>query len=508
MMLKQQLRCLFLIVILLNAGGLVRAQDDLPQVDGYVRGHSTEVLFPMAVRFRATFSQSVDLLREVKLRIEPVGEAAIDVVLDLEEDVLNGSELFTEYDYVWELPSDIQLPLFSRGNVVFEWQAVDTVGRTARVRDALDFRDDRVNWQVDEDPAGNINLFVAADGPDPQLIRQGAQFAYDLVTTNAGRSEPVNVIVYDPAIDLSVCQVVQDEDTNVERLVTVSQSDGLAVTCDPSRAATIFANSDFIVLQATGTSLSAAQNVLIDWVVRHFYEPFWRDDSVPVWFQSGLVNFYQPQNKSRLLLPVQTAARTDRLLTLAAMNMERSDDLWTAQSYAMVLYIADLIGVPALFDLAVADSFTSAYEQATGQALAALLPNLRRWIFTDSATSAYGYTPYQPETATPTPSRTLTTFPPTATHTPTASSTPTFTPSVTGELSPTPSLTPTPTRTTTPLPPSVTPRPASSLFTPTPIPTLTVLDNPVSRLGIVTVLLIILAILGLIYVLLGRRNND
>jgi hypothetical protein len=171
------------------------------------------------------------------------------------------------------------------------------------------------------------------------------------------------------------------------------------------------------------------------------------------------------------------------------------------------LYIADLIGVQGLFDLAAADSFDTAYEQATGQALTALLPNLRRWIFTDQASSAFDYTPYQAETPTPTPSRTLTPFPPTATNTATVTATLTLTPSVTGELSPTPSLTRPPTRTHTPLPPTVTPRPPSSLYTPTPAPVQTVFDNPISRLGIITVLLIALAILGLIYVLLGRRDN-
>ena len=344
MMAKKLRLILWLICILWNAGGMVRAQEELPIVDGYVRGHSTEVLFPMAVRFRVTFSQIADLLSSVTLRIEPAGQAPIDVTLDLKDDVLIADELHTEFQYVWDLPADISLPLFSRGNVVFEWQAVDTVGRTARVRDALDFRDDRIFWTESEDPEGRINLYVPGDGPDPNQIRQGAQLAYDLITTNLGQSEPVNVIIYGPQTDLTACELRTDAETGVEQLVSISRVDGLAVTCDPNRAAAIFANNDFAVIQAAGNNLSAFQMVLVEWLVRHLYETVWAEN-VPDWFKAGLVDFYQPVSKARLLQPVQTAARTNRLLTLAQMSEDQGNDLWTAQRYAMVVYIADLIGV-------------------------------------------------------------------------------------------------------------------------------------------------------------------
>ena len=182
------------------------------------------------------------------------------------------------------------------------------------------------------------------------------------------------------------------------------------------------------------------------------------------------------------------------------------DPLWQAQSDAMLLYIADQIGLDALYQLArAAEPFDTAYASAVGQPLDALLPNLSRWIFTEPAVGAFSVSPYQQETPTPTHTATATqTLTPTVTHTPTV----TLTPSVTGTLSPTPSATPRPTNTPIPPPPSVTPRPAGSLFTPTPIPAPNVLQQPMGRFAIVTFLLLLLAILALLYWILSRRHDE
>jgi hypothetical protein len=54
----------------------------------------------------------------------------------------------------------------------------------------------------------------------------------------------------------------------------------------------------------------------------------------------------------------------------------------------------------------------------------------------------------------------------------------------------------------------VTPRAASSLFTPTPVPEPNLLQEPLGRFAVATTLLLLLAILALIYWIMSRRNDD
>jgi hypothetical protein len=486
------------------------AQDDeLPISEGYVFKWENEIIFPMGVRFRLTLSSPVESLREVTLTIEASGSEPVTVEIDLEEPAATGPG-FTEVDYVWAAPDNAPLRVFSDEGVIYEWNAVDNAGATARVRDALVFQDERINWAEDEDPLGHLDLIVVADGPSPRQIRQSVMLAYNLISANTGRTPAFDILLYPADLDPSGCVMIENEETGEEERVAVGPVSSVRLPCDPQRAAEIIAASGLELVRSDGTTAAGAQTALVNFLARQFYEPFWGEADVPDWFLSGLATFYQPASKTTLMLSVRDAARIDSLLTLADMAVERKADLlWRAQSFAMVLYIADQIGVDGLFDLAraLADSasFQAAYEAATGQALNALLPNLRRWVFTGAADSAFNYHPYLADTPTPLPSMTNTPFPPTATDTPPPTETATITPSVTGVLSATPSRTPTLTRTPTPAPATVTPRPVGSLFTPTPVP-VSVLESPVNRVGIIAVLLILLAIIVLIYWVLNRRR--
>jgi hypothetical protein len=153
----------------------------------------------------------------------------------------------------------------------------------------------------------------------------------------------------------------------------------------------------------------------------------------------------------------------------------RQQAIWQAQSYGMVLYIAQQIGVEATFALARAEDFAAAYSQATGETLTALIAAWEAWVFTDEAVRVYSYSIYAPTTPTPTA-----TFTPTLTRTPRP---PTETPTLTPDYSPTPrpSRTPIPpTRTITPLPaqsfllrPTAAPTPVPASVANSPIPGLT-----------------------------------
>lgn len=479
------------------------SQDETEEAfsEGFIFKWSAEAIFPMGVLFNASFLRPVGDISSINLTIQLEGEAAVTESVSFDEPVNTGDN-FTDIAFVWEFPPDRIPRLFRYIN--FEWEALDIRGDRTIARDRFIFSDQRVEWEQSEDPAGFINLTVRADGPSPAQIRQNIQLAYNLISANVGRVQPLNILLYDADLPSSGCTRDSSND-----LVAAAPVSDVALPCNPLRAATIFRRSgfDWVQVRRSGASGTTA-GAIIGLFTQRFYEPLWLEKAVPDWFKVGLVQFYSPASKSVLLGAVRSAARNSKLYELAEMTSERvGDELWPAQSYAMVMYIADRIGVDSLFQLAnlrSAESFAQAYESTVGQSASALLPNLSRWIFTSAAESAFTYSPYQPATPTPTPTATLT---PTAIPSATPTETPTLTPSVTGVLSATPTLTRTPSRTPTLPPPSVTPRPASSLFTPTAIPPPSVLDDPVTQQGILAILLIALAAVGLVYLIMRRHGN-
>ncbi len=469
--------------------------------EGFIFKWDSEVIFPMGIRFTASFLRPVAEISSINLTIQLEGEAAITETVPLDEPVSEGDN-FTDIAFIWEIPPD-RLPRLFR-DINFEWEAVDNNGDRTIARDSLVFSDQRVEWEQSEDAAGFIDLTVRADGASPAQIRQSVLLAYNLISAKVGRVQPLNILLYEADLPASGCT----RDANND-LIATGPISATTLLCDPLRAASIFQRSGFDWVQVTRSGATGnTAGALIGLFTQRFYESAWLDKDVPDWFKIGLAQFYAPSSKSMLLNSVRSAARNDTSYSFDEMAVEKAGDaLWQAQSYAMVVYIADRIGVDSLFQLANirdAESFSEAYQTSVGQVASALLPNLSRWIFTSGAESAFTYTPYQPATSTPTLTATST---PTTTATATLTETPTLTPSVTGVLSATPTLTRTPSRTPTPLPPSVTPRPANSLFTPTPIPPPSVLDDPVTQQGVLAILLIALAAVGLVYLIMRRRGN-
>ena len=493
---------MFTFICLLLTGSALLAQDaaeELPVEQGYVFKWGGETLFPGGARFQVTLSRPVTDLRLVTLRIEFNGQT-INRTMDLKNPVVD-APLYSEFAYIWPFPDNAELHLFEDHEVIYEWQALDSNGDVAQVRDTLLFRDDRLDWVQETDPQGFVNLTVPTGGPSPDQIRKSVQVPYNLISANVGRVETFNVLLYTDFDPLSCADHV-DEKTGEHEAVTYSRVDSEAfVPCDPAQAQRYFDLSHEALVTSGSSTLTGIQTAL----VAYFTQQFYPDRNLPGWMVSGLSDLYTPSDKTRFLLPLRDAARTNRLLSLDAMAAASDDPLWQAQSYGMLLYVADQIGLEALYQLASAGSFDTAYASTVGQPLAALLPNLSTWIFSEQAAQAFSVSPYAQATPTPTATNT-----PTLTLTPTVTDTPTqtLTPTVTGTLSPTPTETPRPTHTFTPLPPSVTPRPAGSLWTPTPVPQPNLLQQPVARFGVVAFLLLLLAILALLYWILSRRHDD
>lgn len=282
----------------------------------------------------------------------------------------------------------------------------------------------------------------------------------------SGQSGQIGLALYDSGLpadpcarDASGAPVVQAE--GVVRSVTLP--------CDADKTQTLHAASGYAIVQIDYLTYSSALEAVSRALVERLYAPLWGESGVPAWFRYGLGVFYAPTDKSVYLDEAQRAVRTGGLVLDYAQppvdSLKRAT--WQAQSYGMVLYMAEQIGVDDLFDLAASlgtRSLESAYQSAADAPLAGVFPAWRDWIFSQAARTAYTFNPYLDVTATPTATLSQTPFPSTATPTFTPTFTASITPTVTGVLSPTARPTDTPAATLTP---TFTPRAAGN-FTLTP----------------------------------------
>jgi len=480
-----------------------------PTPGGLIYGMDAELLFPSAIRFTMALTATANELAFAVLNIRIQGQSTITIPVSIAESATL-RDPFTEVVYVWNIPSDAPPAMFS--NVTYEWQITRTNDQVVSGQGEFEFTDPRILWETNSSPDSSITFTVPAEDFNLSLVslRNDMQAAYDLMRTNTGRQPTFHVMLY-PTDLLPGCGTNADGET-----VAVGLLSGTEVACRPAQAAAVYSASGLDVLQIVGTGTeNALRFALADLFLERFYNAYWSVNAVPLWFQRGMAVFFLPMNKLNMLEPAQRAARNNRLFTLEDMNAEPTQDadLWRAQSYGMVLYIARQIGVEGLFTLgrnSGTTSFSTAYENAVGQPLSELISGWQRWLFTAAAEDAYSYFPQMETTATPTftPTPTL----PRPTATPTVTNTPTNTPTVTNTGLPElilPTLTPT--RTPTRAPATVTPRPAGSVPTPTPTPTpapaISALSGQAGAFAGLAVILLVLAGLSVIYLRLSSRRS-
>ncbi len=484
-----------------------------PDVPSSVLRWSAELVFPQVIRFHIVIAYPMAELSSVNLNIRPPGQQPVVIAVDVAASALTTeSDYLTELAYFWNIPRDAPPQLFR--DIVYSWHVVTSRGEVVAFTDTVFFADPRVEWVEDEDPLGMIHLVVPGEGINPAQVRDSVRDIYDLMLENVGRRSVFNIVLLN--VTLPDCSINDDG----QLVVTgVSFDEGGEVPCDPALVEAAYSTGGYTpVRYDTLNPIGSSQAAITELFTETYYLPIWQDGDVPAWFRAGLVQFYLPTLKFEMLQPVQEAARNSRLFSLGEMASEPVDTgdpeyaVWRAQSYGMVLFIANDIGVPGLFQLAndagTADSFAAAYEDAVGQPLEVLLPRWENWIFTDFAFDAFGYTPYLAVTPTPTITRTLTPFPPTPTPVPTSTDTPTPTPTVTGVLSATPLPTLTPSDTPRPPTATITPRPAGSIVdTPTPVPV--EIPEEASPLGLAVVagVFVVLAVLSFIYLRILREQG-
>lgn len=479
-----------------HAGAQEATEEALSQ--GFAFKWSAEPIFPSGMHFFITVLRPADQLQSSVLVIEAGGMPPQTVAVSVRTPHRTG-ETFTDLAYDWAFPADLSLPLGSE--IVYEWRVLASNGEQARARDRAVFTDTRLNWVRSDDALGQIHLTVP-ENMSAEALRAALRPVYALLAEQTNTSPAFDIIVYPPAVPADGCAAA------AEGLRATAPVSGAVLPCDQLRAEAVFRASGQDAVQAqagAGGAAAAAVELFVD----RFYGPLWDGGDVPEWFRVGLAEFLTPGVKGRYLGPLQRAARAGGLGAQPGAAVGANSGLWREQSYAAVLYLADRLGLPGLFELARsagADTpFAEAFARAAGQPLDALWPAVRRWVLTPEGERAFAYVPYLGDTPTPAASAT-----PTSTRTPTATHTaaPTLTPSVTGVLTATHTATRVPTRTPTPGPPTVTPRPPGSLNTPTvtPAPVALALGDPTTRSGLIAVLAAALIAAAAAFLYTGRRR--
>lgn len=433
----------------------------------YVLGATFDLIYPEALWSSFQLSIPPGQIRSATLTVAQEGWSAPPVSIDIADYLaVRPSEpgVLTDFDYLWSIPVENPPRLFEPLRLT--WRFTRTNGQTDTLAEALPFLDPRTNWTRAISEAGDIAIALPSGLSGARALAEDLQQIRDLLRENTG-TQPLalRLVVYTTSLPLSPCVPGVGGQP-----VAVGQRSTVTVPCRAETARALYDAAGYRIVELSINTREAVLDAGLLLLFEAAYAPLWAEQTVPAWFSEGLRRFYLPGPKHELRELARAAARTNGLLR--SLDTRPTDPqrlaLWEAQSYGLVLYMAEQLGVDGLFAVArgLGDgrSLDELLAQANGGSMTRLNAAWGNWVLSEAAASAYGYSPYLPTTPTPslTPSLTAT-----ATRTFTATFTPSITPTVTGILTPTPG----PTRTFTPtFTPSLTLRPADSLLTPTPQP--------------------------------------
>ncbi|MCU0497969.1 MAG: hypothetical protein MUF87_11520 [Anaerolineae bacterium] len=440
--------------------------------------------------FNFVINAPVTAIQTVTLTILPEDQSVQVIPVNVAE-IATIEAPFTDFSFVWTPTPNNPPPLFT--DLGYLWTFTLSDGRQFTLNGTIYYADPRNTWSLETQ--GAITLAAPSERFSPRSNLQVLGPVYDLLSENTDQQDSFRFIVFDSVTPFDLCQ----RNAQDEAIVILSHQQ-TEVACPLETIRLIYERSGWTVISLNTPSPAMLYRAVTRAMFNRLYDRLWGDREIPAWFREGFSLFYVPTPKGAELTRSQEVLRAHG--PIRNMESPPSDEteraIWEAQSYGMVQYMAGQIGVPALFelarDLATGLTLAEAYLQASDQTLASVIPQWSNWVFRPEAVNAYNYTPYLPETPTPIPSFTRT---PSATRTPTP--TITLTPSVTivvAGLVEVPS-TPTPTITVA-ASPSVTPRPMSSFFTPT--PTLIALPPEQEDRQVVLVLLGLLIVGGIILI--------
>ncbi len=490
----------------------ISAQDELdatptptPVVPEFVTTWSEEVIYPQAVRFQTRLERPLEEILLLELTLKPPGQPERVLRVAQADDVIEQGRTYTIFEYLYEVPADNPLPFLA--DVEYEWNVVTSRGENASLSGVFAYDGPESDWIVDNDPGDRLNLIYPDGEVDVDQLRLSFNPIYDLMAANTNHTDEVDLLISTQNRPFDPCVKNAHGD-----LVVIGPKSGTEVVCTESVALGIIEDLDYTLFEPRNST----PLTLVEGAVRHAYDqsyaPIWAANDVPEWLKTGLLYVYLPGTKTSLIDGIRQASRTDSLYSASAMNeRDLANSLkWDGQAYAMTLYIADQVGIPALFELAHVpenSTFDVHYENIVGKPLNALIPNIENWVFSSAAEAHAQLNLYQGATPVPMPTQTNTPFPPTETPIPTATDTATPTETPFGfRFTATPLSSRTPTLTFTPLPSTNTPLPARSFRNLTPQPQSNS-DNDLQGLLVPVVVGIFLVLSLLILYVLRRLSR-
>jgi hypothetical protein len=432
------------LLILVLLGGLVSpwwsvvgAQEE-EEATGHISAHHAEIVFPAVVRFYVSVDVPLSDLETVSLTLNQASGLQVTLAINPEQHLIESRDDGADLVYDWETTSDSGPVPFEPLNYLWEIETDD--GTVSSAAHEILFEDTaRTPWNSAGEPP--LTLYWHNTNLAGGAIRDDVMVAYELISHQIARSPLFRYVIYDPGAAL--CETEKIPDSEETRQV-VFADDGTSFPCAVEMYPQLYANGDMTFLQRPDLGYAVLQDYLIQMMVRDGYNLIWQEASIPDWFTAGLATLYRLRPTYSALQVVQTAARTDSLLQLPEMAVRPGNDeeyqkrvLWDAESYLLVVYLADRYGADAPFDLAHdlrEDGFEAAFQALVGDEF---WNQWTAWLFTEEVERALGWTPYQPTTPTPTASPTSTPIPPTFTPSPTRTATPTATSTFLGDQLPT-----------------------------------------------------------------------
>jgi hypothetical protein len=502
---------IFLVVVLLGSstGWKIAAQGTpTPTETPVILTHDAEMLFPMAVRLGLILNVGYSELKSGTVHIYQPGGFDVVESLTIADSVDHLTDHRALVRYLWLINPEKSPAPFSAVNYAWEIQTIN--GRTGTAQGEFIFQDTRIpdpepaTWRHTDGPLPlySHNASLALNIVQAQVLR-----AYHSIEADTGFKIDDRFVLYDPGSEFCLRGSPQGNDQGI---YTTSRTIGhTRIPCDPAYAERIYRAHGFTLVRRPGFALDQLEASLIEIIANEAYDLLWRySDKPPAWFRDGLIQLYGLAPRLSSLATARDAGRVNSLLPLEKLNRPPEGDtetrqLWHAQSYLMVLYIASRFGAQAPFTLAVSLQDNLTFEGALTAFFQVASPGLfddwKRWLFSVTADSAVRWTLYQDSTPMPTPTVTITprVSPtanlPTVTHTPTA----TRIPGSALGTRPVPTI------------PTNTALPPGQLIRPTPIPQPQSESAPSPNMALVGLLVLVGALLligGFMFVALRRRN--
>jgi hypothetical protein len=350
---------------------------------GVIVRHAYELIFPVELEFSLIVSVPPSDIQsgQVILSQDSGFQQTIPLNLDTDINLANANSLEIRKAIRFEL-NNAPRP-FER--LDYEWRLTSVRG-TDNLERWLLFQPDDVEWQ--HTPADALRMYWHDDNLAANILREELQPAIDQIASDTETSPSLDFAIYSPGFE--ICVPEEDDES------TLVYPGRPQYSCSLDDLRDYYGNHGIAFIQPPDSGFDTLQNEMIEVMVIQAYAPGWVGRGVPVWFAEGLAQLYRQNINVGAVEIARSAEAQDMLLPPSRLENLLPEDadafdqrLWDAQSYTLVLYLADTFGEDAPIDLATAfpetESFDAALQNITGMTFAENFRLWRQWLRSDEA---------------------------------------------------------------------------------------------------------------------------